>query len=249
MARRAVEVDPRYFERDARMLREFVRHLLRQRGLELLKIPNSGDFLNDRHCDLVLDVGANIGQFGRGLRTVGYRGRIVSFEPLDSCYPQLKALADRDPTWDCRQVALGDHEYSTEINISRHTAYSSIRKLSAVGENFDPNTEVVATQKIDVSTIDVQMKSLQADHPFLKIDTQGFEKEVLAGAKDTLRKCVGLLLELPVENLYDNVWGFSEAVAYAESLGFLPAQILPVSPRRNDRVSALEFDCLFRRVD
>jgi FkbM family methyltransferase len=231
------------------MFRELVRRVLRLRGLELLKMPNVGNFLADRRCDLVIDVGANIGQFAQSVRQLGYRERILSFEPLDACFGSLSGAARNDPLWECRQQALGDRSYSTVINVSRHTAYSSIRPLSSVGQAFDPNTMVVEQQSIHVAPLDSMMKNESAERPFLKIDTQGFEREVLAGARETLARSVGLLLELPVDNLYDEVWSFSEAVVFVEKLGFRPAQILPVSPRRNDKVSALEFDCLFRRVD
>ncbi|MBS0363284.1 MAG: FkbM family methyltransferase [Proteobacteria bacterium] len=231
------------------MIRKFIRRLLRARGLQLLKIPSLGDFIHDRGCDLVIDVGANVGQFGESLRELGYRGKILSFEPINSCFATLVEKSKRDGNWECVNEALGSKPHAAEINVSVHTAYSSILPLSNVGIEFDPNTAIVEKQKIIVNTIDDYLSGKEFKNIFLKIDTQGFEKEVLAGAVNTLGRCSGLLLELPVENLYEGVWGFTEALKHVEGLGFVPAQITPVSPRRFDKVSALEFDCVFRRVD
>lgn len=223
----------------------------RSRGLEILKIPNLGTFLDHRRCDLVIDVGANVGQFGEGLRKLDYRGRILSFEPVDDCFRHLAARAARDGAWDVRNVALGAHPHQTEINVSSQPVFSSIRELSAVGTQFGEAAQVVRKQVVQVSTLDIEIQDVATERPFLKIDTQGFEKEVLRGAEETLKKCVGVQLELPVDNLYVDVWSFSESICFMEKLGFTPAQMLPVGQRwaLKDPVSAVEFDCVFRRIE
>jgi FkbM family methyltransferase len=66
----------------------------------------------------VIDVGANSGQYAGGLRAAGYRGRIVSFEPLSEPYGQLAAASSKDADWDCRQLALGRRPGTTTINVS-----------------------------------------------------------------------------------------------------------------------------------
>lgn len=233
-------------------IRDWIRAWARRsRGLEILKIPNLGGFLNHRRCDLVIDVGANIGQFGEEVRKLDYKGKLLSYEPLGECFEQLKLKAARDGAWDVRNIALGGHPHQTEINVSKHTVYSSIRELSAVGAQFGADAQVTSKQVIQVTTLDLEMAQSKAERPFLKIDTQGFEREVLKGAAETLKRCVGVQLELPVDNLYEGVWSFSEAVQFMEKLGFTPAQLLPVNQRwaLGDPVSAVEFDCVFRRIE
>ena len=230
---------------------DMIRPTLRKRGLQLLRTPDLGDFLRHRDCDLVLDVGANVGQFAMNLRELGYRGPIISFEPQDACYARLQELSAADPLWTLSHKAVGAEPGTTTINISRTSAYSSILPLSEKGAAYAAGTEIVAHQETPVTTIDLAMVGVSAERPFLKIDTQGFEPEVLAGAGETLKRCVGVLLELPVDELYQRSWSFSEAIAQMEKLGFVPAQFLSVSPRWafGDPVSAVEFDCLFRRAD
>src|SRR5215831_3678983 len=67
--------------------------------------------------DLVLDVGANTGQFARQLRQYGYTGRIVSFEPLRAALLQLQTQAARDPAWEVWPYALGDTVTKQSLNI------------------------------------------------------------------------------------------------------------------------------------
>lgn len=227
---------------------DMVRPLLRRRGLQLVRAPDIGGFLVNRGCDCVLDVGANVGLFARIVRSQDYRGKIVSFEPVVTCYNEMVAQLGRDRHWEGRRIALGDHEHNTEINVSQNPEYSSIKPLSPLGREFAKSAAPVAREPIHVRTLDQEMASIPCERPFLKIDTQGFERQVLDGAKETLGRCVGLLLELPVENLYEDVWGFTEAVSFMETMGFRPAQIVPVNSRRGDPVSAIEFDCLFRRA-
>jgi FkbM family methyltransferase len=51
------------------------------------------DFIENRGINLVLDVGANVGQFGLSLRNRGYAGQIMSFEPVSDAFNELKKVA------------------------------------------------------------------------------------------------------------------------------------------------------------
>src|SRR5271165_3965632 len=81
---------------------------IRRLGNYLYKEPI--DFLRSRNIDLVIDVGANVGQYAKGLRKDAYAGWIVSFEPIAAAYKELAALADKDAQWKAMNMALGDDE-------------------------------------------------------------------------------------------------------------------------------------------
>ena len=84
------------------------RRILNEMGFQIRRGPGFLDFLRSRKIDTVLDVGANVGQFGRRLRALGYNGDIVSFEPITLVFRELAATAARDRRWFTRQIALGD---------------------------------------------------------------------------------------------------------------------------------------------
>ena len=82
--------------------------------------------------DLVFDVGANVGQFGSEIRTMGFAGRIVSFEPLSAAHARLSAAAKRDPAWSVHpRCAIGDHDGTVEINIAGNSVSSSISSVES----------------------------------------------------------------------------------------------------------------------
>src|SRR5277367_4402561 len=95
-------------------------HAARRYGLDVRessKHPNLVDFIKDRRIDVVLDVGANSGQFGQKLRGFGYRGAIVSYEPVSSAFNYLEGIAKSDNKWTANNFAIGAEMGQLKINI------------------------------------------------------------------------------------------------------------------------------------
>jgi FkbM family methyltransferase len=230
-----------------------LRTLRRRAGVDLVrarKNPNIIDFIDNRGINLVFDVGANRGQFGRSLRDRGYAGRIISFEPVNEAFKELENTARGDDLWTVFNVGLGASSGVMTINVSKNTQFSSFNDLTATGRSFDPDAEFKGSESVEVKTLDEAALSTDASsNILLKIDTQGFERPVLEGAKQTLKNVKGVLLELPIIEIYKDNWSFHEAVAYMEESGFVLAQVHPVNIHAKAKDSATEFDCLFRPVD
>lgn len=168
--------------------------------------------LNYLSTDLVIDVGANTGQFAAGIRRAGYSGRIVSFEPVSAAYDQLLRAAAKDSLWDVAgRMALGDRVGELSINISGNSVSSSALPMRASHVNADQTSAYTATETVPQSTLDIAAATYlkEAARPFLKIDTQGFEWAVLDGATNTLPSTVGILCELSLIELYEGqrLWG------------------------------------------
>jgi FkbM family methyltransferase len=198
---------------------------------------------------LVLDVGANGGQFGEELRACGYSGSIISFEPANVAFRELTGRTARDSNWTAHNLALGDIPGRATLNISKFSTFSSLLPQTMNANAFEENSAVSHTEEITVVRLDDICRLQDSDRPFMKIDTQGFEQKVLWGAPNTLKRLFGVLLEIPIARMYEGVWSFEEAIRFMRSVGFVPAQIRPVNFLwRQDPVSVSEFDCLFRRI-
>jgi hypothetical protein len=111
---------------------KWLKSLLRNLGWELVKYRPKTHALARRKLildragvDLVVDVGANAGQFGRQLRDLGYLGAIESFEPMREAFESLSQTATGDPLWHVHHFGLG----SASAQAVLHVAANSYRSL------------------------------------------------------------------------------------------------------------------------
>lgn len=195
-----------------------------RRGFEIRKHPavRRQAMFGARGVDLVLDVGAADGGFGRQLRQFGYAGRIVSFEPIAATYERLSAQIAGDASWTARRHALGDEAGEAEINVASNSTSSSLLPMLDTHREAEPSVDYVRTETIRIERLDDVSDEVfgSARAPFLKIDTQGFERPVLAGAEKSLPRCVGLQLELSFVPLYEGGMLVDEAISWAYDAGF-----------------------------
>jgi FkbM family methyltransferase len=208
--------------------------------------------LESRQVDVVFDVGANSGQYTTGLRRAGFNGRIVSFEPLLGPFSLLESKASKDPFWDCQRCALGDFDGTISINVAGNAGESSsVLPMLRRHQDAYPPANYVGTEDAPIRRLDsVAPEVLRTtDMTFLKIDVQGFEKQVLAGSKSTINDCcVGMQLELSFLPLYEGGMQIREALDLVYSLGFTLTGLLPcfTDPRNGQMLQA---DGVFFRED
>lgn len=203
--------------------------------------------------NVVVDAGANTGQYARGLRRLGYRGRVFSYEPLESVYGQLERAADSDEGWTPRRLALGASRHRATIRMSPDTSWSSMRAFSAFGQQrFTEQDRDAVAEEIEVVRLDEDLPSLIADMTepriYLKMDTQGFDLEVFKGASGILDRVVGLQAEVAFQRIYDDAPGYREALAAFEAEGFAVTGMFPVKRDRKS-LRMIEMDCVMRRVE
>ena len=227
-----------------------IRSIFRRLGVVHLgrwRTRDINDFIRSRDVDTVIDIGANVGQFGEELRGGGFRGKIISFEPIASVYKQLQEKAAADGNWEAHHCGLGTEPGAALINVSELTEFSSILDTKSNAKLHDPRTAVARTEEIEIRTLDQVSAGLKGN-VFLKIDAQGYERNILEGGRRSLSRFLGIQLELPVIRVYEGEWKFYEALSYMADFGFVPAQILPVNYHTIDNVSVVDFDCIFRPV-
>lgn len=215
---------------------EQVRRVLRAATLDVIRFkPGSHPVarrmrLLQRHeVDLVFDVGANAGQYALELRQLGYGGRIVSFEPLGAAFAALRQRTLHDAAWQAVQCAVGDAPGRATINVAGNSASSSLLPMLERHVASAPHAAYVGTEEVAVETLATlyQRHAGDALHPFLKIDVQGYEQRVLAGAGAALDRFVGVQLEMSLVPLYDGELLLPDMIKLLESRGFTLMNLEP----------------------
>lgn len=168
--------------------------------------------------ETLLDVGANIGQFGIDMRLAGFREQIVSFEPGRAAFDQLTKNAQKYQPWRAFNVGLGSTETSKFLNISGNDGLSSsLLTMETIHLQSFPKSQTIGVEEVQLSTLDKQFQILKLNplNTLLKIDVQGYEMEVLRGAKNTLSEIPFCYLEISLIPLY------KEEVTFLPMLNFL----------------------------
>ncbi len=174
-----------------------------------------------KNIDLVIDVGANVGQTGSALRGAGYRGRIVSFEPQAEAFKQLCNVTKDDEDWECMQIALADKVGCADMEISGYSPSSSLLQMDRKHMEIWPESKPVGTQSVETQPLDALAEKIQiASHrTMLKIDVQGYETNVLAGACKTLEFVHAAQVEVLFAPLYAGQSRYYEVLAALERSG------------------------------
>jgi FkbM family methyltransferase len=213
------------------MIKKTIKKLSRSLGIDLKRYniqtseaAKMQRLLAYHNIDLVFDVGANIGQYAKLLRELGYSGRIVSFEPLSSAYSQLKAVSEKDPLWEIApQAAIGNQEGEIIINIAGNSYSSSALPMLDAHLESAPESAYSGSETVKLSRLDTIAKNYiksETKSIFLKIDVQGLEKQVLEGATAILPLVKGIKLELSLVPLYEGQVLFQEMIDIVEKLGY-----------------------------
>lgn len=237
-------------------MKKYIKKIINNMGLEIHRFNSKttsdgliATAIKHFQIDLVLDIGANEGQYAKKLIAYGYKGAICSFEPLTSAYKILAETAKGFGGWIVYpRCALGELTGQIEINISENSVSSSILPMEKAHLKSAPNsgycskelTEVVALNEI----YDEVSKGFNAT--FLKIDTQGYEWQVLNGSSRILDRVKGIQIELSLLELYSGQRLMEDIKIRLEGLGFTLWGIFPAfTDVDNGRV--LQLDGLFFR--
>jgi FkbM family methyltransferase len=181
--------------------------------------------------NMVFDVGANRGQYSRGIIDAGYKGKIVSFEPLSSVHTILENEARAFPQWEVApRCAIGSANETIEINISANSVSSTL--LNMLDSHYDgaPDSKIIGKEKVQVFPLDgIAPRFINEESKlFIKIDVQGFEQEVMKGAEKTLESAIGVELEISLVPLYEKQsWLLIDVLQFMDRKGFTLSSIVP----------------------
>ena len=203
------------------------------------------EVLASYRIDTIVDVGANEGQFGAMLRNLGFKGDVHSFEPVKSTYDLLAKATAGDPHWTAHNMALGKAPGRLVMNVSEGSVFSSALRPNDYGAAKFNDIKVQRQEEVEVSTLDHFIEHRLSDKKrriFLKMDTQGYDLEVFAGATTSLDKICCILSELSLIPIYDGMTDYLQALAAYQHKGFSVSGLFPVN--RNDDLALIEVDCV-----
>jgi len=205
-AKRLIRTEPSVF------LKESVKGSLRRLGWDVKRFnPVNSEWarvvqlLSTHQINVVLDIGANTGQFARNLLDSTFDGRIVSFEPLSFAHCELVRQARHNTRWTIApRIAIGDRNGRVTVNVSANAVSSSILPMLETHLSAAANSQYVTTEEVDLRQLDTVAAEYitNGDRVYVKLDVQGFEYQVLQGAKHFLSKVVGVQIELSLVPLY-----------------------------------------------
>ncbi len=206
--------------------------------------------LRELRINCVLDVGANVGQFGRTLRRSGYTGRIVSFEPLEEFAAKLRRRSAKDTNWHVHQYALGDEETTAEINATPGASLSSLLPASEFGKQWsdklsEPVKQEITIRRLD-GVLDEVLRGVEDPRVYLKLDTQGYDLLAFRGAGARLPEVLAMQSEVSCLPIYEGMPQLEEQLGEYRAAGFDLAGLYPVSMHR-PTLRVLEFDAVLVR--
>ncbi|MCD4698004.1 MAG: FkbM family methyltransferase [Bacteroidales bacterium] len=183
--------------------------------------------LNNLNIKYVFDIGANTGQFAESLFDFNYKGTVISFEPVTSCYNTLLERSRKYPNMIVHEkCAIGDDDQLIDINVTDDSVFSSILKIKDFHARLKPKSKIVKQETVNMFRLDSIIDKYIDDKEtsiLLKIDTQGFEKEVLDGAKNSLKRIQGIKIEIPLVSIYENTkFTFYKIIDFLKQHNFSP---------------------------
>lgn len=181
------------------------------------------EVLKNYQCDMILDVGANLGQWALRVRKNGFQGQIISYEP-SQVFKKLAENAKQDQLWTVKNVALADFVGTSPYFVASNEGLSSSMLKPKEILNHDLAIDFRVEIEVPVTTLDSE--ELESKNIYLKIDAQGSEYAVLNGAKKLIKDVMAVEFESSLVELYENEKNHYVISNYLMNCGFEPAQVV-----------------------
>jgi FkbM family methyltransferase len=219
--------------------------LFRQEGFPHIYEKLDTAWFKSFNIDVVLDVGANRGQFTKTISALVPSARIYSFEPLPSCFKHLKEFADSNTRVTAFNCAIGDSSGILSFQENDFPQSSSFLQMADAHKESFPYTKNTKSLDVEVMRLDDVVKDLDLGNSlFIKVDVQGYEDKVLKGGGETFKKAKIILLEVSFASLYEGEPLFDDIYNMCRVLGFNCAGVIDQLPDPNTG-KILQADMIF----
>lgn len=237
-------------------LKYFIKKSINALGLEVhrfnAKASSLGLFMTTLEkfkIDVVLDIGANQGQYAQLLRRAGFQGEIISFEPISYEHKILEKNCKGDSKWSAHpRCAIGEFDGEVELNLSQNSVSSSVLPMLASHVSAAPMSTYVGREMVSIHKLDSIWPTINFKNKssLLKIDTQGYEWQVLNGAQEMLKDITAIQIELSLLPLYEGQYLWRDFVDRLENEGF---SLWSLQPAFTDHATGrtMQWDGLFLR--
>ena len=211
------------------MYKKIIKTIFKKFDLEIKRYNPQDDFnflvtkcLRSFEIDCFWDIGANIGQTGLSIREHGYNGNIISFEPQKEAYEKLLKVSSQDSKWQIFEKCGVGNDGFKKLNISKNSVSSSFLQIKKLHLDSSPDSQFIKEENVKIISLDkifiAGNKSF--DKNFLKIDAQGYEKEILDSGKNVLDSFIGISCEISIHPLYEGESKLFEMIDYLNNRGY-----------------------------
>ena len=202
------------------------------------------------NVNCLIDVGSHHGEYALRMRKAGYKGRIVSYEPVTENYAVLKEKSADDNNWFIHHAGMADISGTMTMNVTVGTEAASLLTPSEYGKRtLGKKLSIKKTEEVQVKTIsevyDACVAGLNNPKVYLKVDAQGYDMKVFEGAKGKLPLLAGLQTEMSVQQIYNDSPDYRTCIEILTNQGFSLSGIFPVRVDRSMKL--IEMDCIMVR--
>jgi FkbM family methyltransferase len=190
----------------------------------------------------IVDVGSNAGDWAADVLWLRPDAQLTCIEPDPRLARSLRERFASRPGVDVLETAVGEQAGTIDFRIMEDSVFNSARAPAAgVAAHYPATFRVVETIPVPVQTLDALLPGTERI-ALLKIDVQGYEREVLAGAARTLGRSDHVLMEVNFRPHYEGEADFFELTRLMQQHGF---SIGNYSEPKGGRKQALYADVLF----
>ena len=202
--------------------------------------------LKNAKISTVFDVGANVGQYAQMLRRFGYEGKIISFEPLEKEKNILDVSMVLDKNFESYNYAIGKKNSISKINYALNSVSSSILKTHPRHIKYNKGTISKEKKKIIIKNLKSFKSKIDKNKTLLKLDTQGYEYEIISAAQSLIKHFKLIQLELSFRKIYYLEKSWLNSLELLQNKGFFVIDVF--YGIRNSNQELMQCDLILKRV-
>jgi FkbM family methyltransferase len=209
--------------------------------------PAFPTILDSLPVNTLIDIGASVGDFINQMLERNNKLRVIAFEPVPEVYTALLRRYTSHSNFTAYNIALGDKDGEVEFYANEYTYSSSILPMSDMHKNEFPYTINASLVNVAIGRLDTLVDASGLTKPILvKVDVQGFEKQVIAGGHKFFSNVDYVIIEVSFVELYIGQPMFDEINLQMNQLGFFYNGNIEQLVSRNTG-SILQADALYVR--